>query len=98
MLVGRHAVHRLAVERPVPGVGLVEPGHQVEERRLAGAVGADQGGDRAALDLDPVDVDGGDAAEVAAHAGRREDRVGLVGAGLGDDTAECRLASRRSPT
>jgi hypothetical protein len=37
----------------------VEAGDQVEERRLAGAVRPDQGGDDAALDLEVVDVDGG---------------------------------------
>ena len=71
ILCGGDAIHRLAVERPVAGVGLVEPGQQVEERRLAGAVGADQGRDRSALDLDVVDVDGGDAAEVCGARRRR---------------------------
>ena len=70
-------------KRPRPAVGLVEPGEQVEERRLAGAVGADQRGDLVALDLDVVDVDGGEAAEAAPHAVGDEDRVGLGDAGHG---------------
>ncbi len=61
----------LPVERPAcPASRLVESGEQVEQGRLAGAVRADEGGDGAALDLEVLDVDGGQAAE-AAHAGRR---------------------------
>ena len=55
--------HRLAVEVPRAGVGLVEPGEQVEERGLAGAVRSDQRGDPVALDLEVFDVDGEEAAE-----------------------------------
>ena len=51
-----------------PVFGLVEAGDQVEEGRLAGAVGADQGGDRAALHLEVLDVDGDDATERTADA------------------------------
>ena len=41
-----------------PRVGAVEAGDQVEERRLAGAVGPDQRRDRAPLDVDGRAVDG----------------------------------------
>ena len=77
-LVARRVARRLAVERDHAGVGLVEPGEQVEQRGLAGAVGADQGGDRAALHLQAVDVDGTDAAERAAS--RRS--AARIGSGL----------------
>ena len=81
-LYGGDTVQRLAVERPGARVGLVEAGEQVEEGGLAGAVGADQRGDGAALDLDVVDVDGGEAAEPADDAVGDQDRVGLGGARL----------------
>ena len=67
----------LAVERPHPAVGLVEAGQQVEERRLAGAVRADQGRDEAPRDLDVIDVDGDEAAVLAVHAVGDEDRIRL---------------------
>ena len=73
------------VEAPVrrlPGRRAVEPGDQVEERRLAGAVGSDQRGDDAALHLEVLDVDGGDAAEVPGDVVDPEDGVGLRRAGL----------------
>ena len=76
-LVGGHAGEVVAVEGPVAAVRLVEPGEQVEERGLAGAVGADEGGDRAALHLEVVDVDGRQAAEARLTAVDDEDRVGL---------------------
>ena len=88
--VGRDALEALAVEGPVARVGAVEAGEQVEERRLAGAVGPDQAGDHAALDLDVVDVDGGEAAERAADAVGDHDRVGLLRAGLVGDVAQRR--------
>ena len=79
------------------GVGLVEAGEQVEERRLAGAVGSDQRRDRAPLHLEVVD-------------GRRpgcrrtcgvtlvgdEDRVGLGHAGRRLDAGE-RVGGRVVP-
>ena len=85
--VGRDALEALAVERPVALVGPVEAGQQVEERGLAGTVGADQAGDHAALDLDVLDVDGREAAERAHDAVGDHDRVGLLGAGLVRDVA-----------
>ena len=61
------AGERLAVERTTcPCSGLSKPRQQVEQRGLAGAVRADQGGDRAARDLEVLDVDGREAAEAAA--------------------------------
>ena len=82
-LEGRDAGERLAVERPRAAVGLVEAAQQVEQRRLAGAVGADERGDGAARDLEVLDVDGGEAAEAAGHVVDDHDRVGLGDAGHG---------------
>ena len=53
----------LAEEQDVPAVGRVHAGDQVEERRLAGAVRADQGDDAAGLDAEVHVLDRGDAAE-----------------------------------
>ena len=67
----------------VPAVGLVEAAQQVEQRRLAGAVRADQRGDRAARDLEVLDVDGGEAAEAPRDVVGDHDRVDLGDAGYG---------------
>ena len=74
-------------------VGLVEAGEQVEQRRLAGAVRTDQGGDGAPLDLEVVDVDRDEAAEPAGDAVGHEDRIGLGDPRLGPGPAK---ASRRT--
>ena len=75
--VGRNALQAAAVERPLAVVGRVEAGEQVEERGLAGAVGADECGDHASLDLHVLDIDCGQAAEGAAYVVGHEDGVGL---------------------
>ncbi len=66
----RHPVRMSApqivtVERPRPGVGAIEPGEQVEQGGLPGAVRSDQTRDTATLDLEVLDVDGLEAAERA---------------------------------
>jgi hypothetical protein len=76
-LVRRDAAEVLALERPGALVGLVEAGEQVEEGRLAGTVRTDQRGDDAALHLEVVDLDRGEAAEAAGHPVGDQDRVGL---------------------
>src|SRR4051794_20064205 len=67
----------LAVERPPAAVGLVEPGEEVEQRRLAGAVRTDQCGDGPPLDLEVIDLDGRETTECAPHVVGDEDRVRL---------------------
>ena len=62
-LVPRHARKRPAVEPDRAGVRLVEAGDAVEQRRLAGAVRADQAADRAGRDREADVVERGDAAE-----------------------------------
>ena len=79
-------------------VGLVEAGEQVEQRRLARAVRADERGDRTPLDLEVLDVDGDQTAELPADLVGDEDRVGLGHAGRELDALEpsrgrCGLAS-----
>ena len=93
-LVRRHAGQVLALERPGALVGPVEAGEQVEEGGLAGAVRADERGDDAALHLEVVDLDGGQAAEAAGHAVGDQDRVGLGDAGAGLDAGERRRQRR----
>ncbi len=83
-----------AVEVPRPVLGSVEPGEQVEQRRLAGAVRSDERRDRAPLDLEVLDVDGLEAAEGAVEVVDDEDRVGLGGAGSRGDACH-RVRSHR---
>ena len=59
----------------VPGGRLVDAGEHVEERRLAGAVRADQRDDLAARHGEVDVVDGDEAAELLADAARDEDVV-----------------------
>ena len=69
--MGRQPEDRAAVEADVASVGRVEAAQAVEERRLAGAVRADEADDGAALDVEAEPVEGDDAAEVnreIAHA------------------------------
>ena len=54
---------RLAVEGDRAAIAFVEPRQAVEERRLAGAVGADQAGDLPRLDAERDAVERDDAAE-----------------------------------
>ena len=93
-LVGGHVGEVVAVEAPGPGVRLVEPGEQVEERRLAGAVRADERGDGAALELHVVDVHRREATEAPGDAVGDQDRIGLGDAGDLVDAGE-RGAGRR---
>ena len=66
-LVGPAADQRLAAEGDLAGVGLVETGEDVEQRRLAGAVGADDRRDPVVeREVDPVD--GGQTAEALGDA------------------------------
>ena len=64
--VGVEADELVAVEEDRARVGRDGPGEQVEHRRLAGAVRADQGGDRALAQLDGELAGGDDAAEALA--------------------------------
>ncbi len=70
--VRRLARHVLAAELDLPGGRLVDAGEHVEERRLAGAVRADQAGDRAFGDREVDVVDGDEPAELLPEVLRSE--------------------------
>src|SRR5439155_23049176 len=79
---GRQALDRPPIEDDAPGVGAQEAADDVEERRLAGAVRADQRGERAALDAEGGAVDGPDAAEASRHVGHLEDHSKTISSRL----------------
>ena len=69
-------------ERDPTGVGPHEAGHDVEERRLARAVGTDETDDGAARNDEVDAVEGDDAAEGLGDAAHVEDgRLARAGAG-----------------
>ena len=72
---------RAALEQDVALVGHVEAGQAIEERGLAGAVGADQPGDAAGRHVEGDAVERDDAAEAHRHVAHAQQRAG--GAGLG---------------
>src|SRR5690349_10468322 len=72
-LVRRHPRDVLAVEDQTARGRLVDARDQVEDRRLAGAVGPDDREDLARLDLEAHAVDGPEAAEVHDEAVRGEE-------------------------
>ena len=68
--------HRPAADGDPPGGRVVDPGDDVEERRLAGAVRADQADDRALGDVEADVVDGDEAAEPLRDVlGAEQDRA-----------------------
>src|SRR5216683_562833 len=69
------AADRLAVEDDAAGVGGDEAGEQVEERGLAGAVGAEDAGDLAGLEREGDVLHGGEAAEALGEALDLEERA-----------------------
>src|ERR1043166_1081611 len=71
-LMGRQPAQRLVVEREAPAVGRVDPGEHVEERGLAGAVGADQAEDFPGRDLERHFAQRLHAAEALADPRRAE--------------------------
>ena len=71
-LVRPHPGDVFALEQQ-PALGrVIYPAHQVEDRRLAGAVGADEGKDLAGLDRKADPIDGADAAEMHGEPLRLE--------------------------
>ena len=68
--------HGLALDDELAGVGLVEPEDHVHERRLAGAVLAQQAVDLAAAELEVDGVVGQDAREPLGDPAGGEDDVG----------------------
>ena len=91
--VRRLAGDVVAVEDDPAGGRLVDAGEHVEERRLAGAVRADQADDRAARDREVDVVDGDEPAELLAQPDARRGcrrRWSSIGA------ASCRGAACRA--
>jgi hypothetical protein len=66
--------HVDAVELDTPGGGTEQPGDEVEERRLAGAVGPDHGEQLALADLELDTGDDRRASDVEPEIPRGEDR------------------------
>ena len=73
-LVRLEAEQRLALEPDVAGVGLVDAGDEVEERRLAGAVRPDHADDLALVDVQVELVDAREPAEALRDALELEQR------------------------
>jgi hypothetical protein len=65
---------RLAVENDAAGARRVDPGDQVEHRRLARTVGSDHRDDRTGFDRKIEPVDGDEPAEALGHAFERQQR------------------------
>src|SRR5262249_17428178 len=76
-LVRREPVDRLALEADAAGLRHGVAGDRVEERRLAGAVGADEGDDLAGRDAERDAIDGGQSAEADRDLGDLEERRAL---------------------
>ena len=77
-VLGRMDLDRLSVQLDVARVGSVEPGEDIHQAGLAGAVFAEQRVDLAALDVQAGVVDGQHVAKAlgdVAHAERRGHRV-----------------------
>ena len=75
----RHPLEILPVELRAPRVPH-EPGDRVDERRLPGAVGPDQGDELAFLDDDVRVLDSVNAAEADGEVGGAEDAHGRAAA------------------
>ena len=69
--LGREAGDVAAVEPDRAGVGPVEPGDEIEQRRLAGAVRADDADELALGDVEIDAIDGGQAAEAPRQPAQR---------------------------
>jgi hypothetical protein len=68
----------LAVAAHVAGIGCIDPGQHLDERRLAGAVLAEQRQNLAREKVEVDVVDGERAAEALGHAVKRQDRLRII--------------------
>ena len=87
----------LAFERDAAGGGLQHAGQQVDQRGLAGAVGADQRVARAARDVQADVVGGGDAAEALDQALGLQDDRRSCGTALARRTRSTAASAARGP-
>ena len=65
--MGGKAGDVLTVKKDPARIRAIEPGNDVEQRGLAGAIGADEAGDRACLHLQRTVIDGAHAPETQGH-------------------------------
>ena len=92
----RHGEQRPAVKLDLSAAGNVEPAHAVEERRLAGAVGADEADDLALADVEGHAVQGHDAAEPDGDVAHDEKRARQSAPVISRDRAPDGTQGRRS--
>src|SRR5206468_1397154 len=83
----RESVDALAHESDRAGLGGERAGDQVEERRLAGAVGTDESGDGARLDGEIDAVDGAQIAECLDEPRHLQHGARLAPTAVGADSA-----------
>src|SRR5262249_57517070 len=93
-LVGFQVLERLALELDRAFIVCVKPGHTVEQRGLAGAVGPDDRVNGARLDAHINPAHRHQATESLGHAFRREDRYVSAPAKRGAPSCAPRLAHR----
>jgi hypothetical protein len=92
-VAGAGEADELAIDRDLALVGREDPGEDVHERALAGAVFAEQGVESAAADCDLHVVEGAHAGERFADAlGGEQD---IVGASVGGSHGEVQATSER---
>ena len=70
--VGRPPFDRLTVEDDTPGVRAVISAHDVDQRRLPGAIGSEQTQNLSAIDVESHAVESLDAGEGFAHLPQRQ--------------------------
>ena len=70
-----HALERLPVEQDMPRRVAIDTADAVEQRRLSGAVGADQAADLIATDIERNPGKGNHTAEANLHAADGQQRV-----------------------
>ena len=89
--------HGLAVDQDLAGIGRVGAGERADQRRLAGAVAADEADDLAGVEVDGDAVDGVDAAERdedVAHLDERHAGAGGRRPGAGRGCRDARRVAR----
>ena len=94
-VAGRVEADRLAVDGERPLVGRVDAGQHLDQRRLAGAVVAEEAVDLPGADLERDVLDGDDRAEVLRDVARLEQRGGVRGGRSGCGLHLLLLAQRR---
>ena len=81
--MGRYGGKRTAFEQDIAALVVVEPAHAIEQRGLAGAIGADQTADAAAQYIETHCVQRHNAAELHRHVAYAEQCRSILGHGRG---------------